>query len=82
MSIETTINYYQGLYGVIFFDWYSSDTTYIHENDGNFTGEYMQQVLDIIHAELREVKNFKDLYPKVKEALYMMEDTTAEDYEY
>lgn len=81
MSTETTINYYQGLYGVIFFDWYSNKYTYIHENDGNFTGEYMQQVLDIIHAELQEVKSFKDLDPGVKEVLYSMEDTTAEDYE-
>lgn len=80
MSIETTINYYQGLYGVIFFDWYSSDTAYIHENDMNPRPEYLKQILGVINAELREVKNFKDLYPKVKEALYDMEDTTAEDY--
>jgi hypothetical protein len=76
-----TINYFSGQNGVVFFDDYASDIEYVHENDGDLTGHYMENVLSIIQAELQEHTNFNSLHERVKQTLYDLEDTTAEDYE-
>ena len=76
-----TINYFRGLYGVIFFDIYASEITYMHENDGDFTRkEYINPVLKIVNAEIEQVSDFNKLHTRVKQELFDMEESSEEEY--
>jgi hypothetical protein len=81
MNIDRIIYYYQGLYGVAFFDADAASYTYVHENDGEFDREeYMNPLLQIVGAKLQRALNFNHLHIRIKTLLFDMEDSTEEDY--
>lgn len=78
--MENTIYYFNGQDGTIFFNQYSDHITYIHNNDGDFTTEYMKQVLSVLNIELIQKYKFQDLDKKVQDELCSMEYLEPEDY--
>lgn len=78
--MSNTIYYFNGQDGTIFFDYYSDNMTYIHNNEGDFTTEYMEQVLSILNIELVQKNKFQDLNKTVQDELCSMEYLEPKDY--
>lgn len=78
--MSNAIYYFNGQDGTIFFDQYSDNITYIHENDGDFTTEYMEQVLSVLNIELVQKNKFQDLNKTVQDELCSMEYLEPKDY--